>query len=264
MDDRCENKKRRYLAWTTVEQVRVLALDDVEPADTRTDVDTNTLRDLRSDVQSGHLHRFICRRHAQMNEAAHLLNFFFLDEIQRIEIFDFSGDRAREPARVEAGDRGNATLARQKIGPGLRTGVAHRANESQSSNDNPTAQWLLATFRVSIDVIDGVLHRLDLFRFVIGYFDIESFFERHYQLDSIERVGAEVVDERRVGSDFTFVNTELFHDDLLNLLVYCGHSRSSLCGMRLPPLLPPIRHARQRWRSLGSRYCFAILEFFSM
>src|SRR5947209_11995682 len=200
-----------------------------------------------------------------MNEAAHLLNFFFLDEIQRIEVFDFSGDGAGEAVRVEAGDRSNATLAGEKIRPGLRTGVAHRANQPQPRNDNPTAQWLLATFRVSIDVIDGVLHRLDLLRFVIGYFDIKSFFERHYQLDSIERVGAEVVYERRVGSDFTFVDTELFHDDLLNLVVYCGHSRSSLCGMRLPPLLPPQSATGDSTGAYrGSRYCFAILEFFSM
>src|SRR5436309_1664641 len=41
-------------------------------------------------------------------------------------------------------------------------------------------------------------------------------------------VAAKVVHERRVGGDFTFIDAKLLHNNLLNLLVYCGHSRSSL------------------------------------
>ena len=71
------------------------------------------LLDLRSDVQAGHLHGLICGRHAQMNEAAHLLDFFFLDEVQRIEVFDFGGDGARVTCSVKPGNGGNAALARK-------------------------------------------------------------------------------------------------------------------------------------------------------
>src|ERR1700723_519139 len=45
---------------------------------------------------------------------------------------------------------------------------------------------LLATFRMLPDVIDGVLHGADLFRVLVGDFDVEAFFESHYQFDGVE------------------------------------------------------------------------------
>ena len=89
----------------------MLAFDDVEPANAGTNVNAYTLLDIRSDVQAGHLHGLICGRHAQMNEAAHLLDFFFLDEIQRIEVLDFGGDGACVTCSIKAGNSGNAAFA---------------------------------------------------------------------------------------------------------------------------------------------------------
>src|SRR4029077_999845 len=121
-------EKRRDLSRTTIEQVRVLALDDVEAADSRADVHTNAFRDLGSDVQTRHLHRFVRGAHTEMNEAAHLAGFFFLDEIQRIEVLDFGGDSAGKPGGIKTGNRCDAAFAREEIGPGLRARVSHRAN----------------------------------------------------------------------------------------------------------------------------------------
>src|SRR5882762_7686367 len=76
---------------------------------------------------------------------------------------------------------------------------------------------LLAAFRMLGDVIDGVLHGADFFRVLVGNFDVEAFFESHYQFDCVERVRAQVVHERSTGSDLAFVYAQLFYDDLLYL-----------------------------------------------
>src|SRR5690349_18012887 len=181
-----------------------------------------------------------------MNEAAHLAGFFFVDEVERIEVLDFGGDGACKASRVEAGNLRNPALAGQQIPPDLRAGVAHRTDEAHSSNDDSTAQLLLAAFRVCVDVVDGILDRLDLLGFFVGNLDVEGLFEGHDEFDGVEGVGAEVVHERRIGSNFAFIHAKLFHDDLLYLLIYCGHSRSSLC-----------------WRCDCHNYCF-FLDFLSL
>src|SRR5208282_5660054 len=47
---------------------------------------------------------------------------------------------------------------------------------------------LLAAFRMLPDVVDGVLHGTDLFRVLVGDFDVETFFEGHHQLDCVQRI----------------------------------------------------------------------------
>jgi hypothetical protein len=81
----------------------------------------------------------------------------------------------------------------------------------------------LLFLRVRFDVLDRFLDAGDLLGVVVGNFDPELFFERHDELHRVERVGAEVVDERRVWRHFFFVHAQLFHDDALNL-VRDGHS----------------------------------------
>ena len=65
----------------------MFALDDIEPADARSNVNSHPLRNLGRYFQARGLHRLVRRRQGQMDEAAHLLQFFLLDEIQRIEFF---------------------------------------------------------------------------------------------------------------------------------------------------------------------------------
>src|SRR2546430_5664465 len=52
---------------------------------------------------------------------------------------------------------------------------------------------------VLLDVLDGVLHLLDLLRGLVRNLDVEGFLERHDQLDGVERICAEVVHERSFG-----------------------------------------------------------------
>src|SRR5688572_533714 len=83
---------------------------------------------------------------------------------------------------------------------------------------------------VSLDVVDRLLHRGDLLGLFVRDFALELFFERHHQLDRVERVSAEVVDERSVVGDFFFLNAKLFDHDLLDALFDAAHGYSLLPG----------------------------------
>jgi hypothetical protein len=71
---------------------------------------------------------------------------------------------------------------------------------------------------VLLDVGDRLTHARDLLGVVVRNLDPELLLERHHELDDVERVGAEVVHERRIRRDFFLVDTELLHDDALDLL----------------------------------------------
>src|SRR5438067_9260870 len=49
---------------------------------------------------------------------------------------------------------------------------------------------------VRLDVIDGLLDGGDLLGFLVRNLGLEFLLERHHELDGVERIGAEVVDER--------------------------------------------------------------------
>ncbi len=58
------------------------------------------------------------------------------------------------------------------------------------------------------DVVDSVLHRTDFLGVFVGDIDLEGFFEGEHELDQTERVGAEIVDERRLRLDVFLVDIE--------------------------------------------------------
>src|SRR4051812_31446477 len=62
---------------------------------------------------------------------------------------------------------------------------------------------------VSLDVVDRLLHRRDLLRFLVGDLALEFLFESHHQLDGIERIRAEVIHERRIRRDLVFLHAQL-------------------------------------------------------
>jgi hypothetical protein len=72
---------------------------------------------------------------------------------------------------------------------------------------------------VLLDVVDGVLHRADLLRVLVGDVDGERLLEGQHQLDQPQRIGAEVVDEGHLGLDLLLVDVELLLDDALH---FCG------------------------------------------
>src|SRR6185436_10137886 len=85
-------------------------------------------------------------------------------------------------------------------------------NAAPCPGDSP-AEGLFLSLPVRLDVLDGFLHAGDLFGVLVGDFDAELLFERHHELHRVERVGAEVVDERRVRRHFFLIHAQLLHDD---------------------------------------------------
>src|SRR5208282_216930 len=74
-----------------------------------------------------------------------------------------------------------------------------------------------ASALVSLDVSDDVLDGANLLGVLVGDFDVELLFQRHYQLDDVERIRAEVLDERGLRSYLVGSHTQLLADLLANL-----------------------------------------------
>src|SRR5262245_30052234 len=85
----------------------------------------------------------------------------------------------------------------------------------------PGGSRSLLALGVRVDVLDRFLHAGDLLGVLVRDLDPELFLERHNELHRVERVGAEIVDERRVRRHFLFVHTQLLHDDALHLVCDC-------------------------------------------
>jgi len=71
---------------------------------------------------------------------------------------------------------------------------------------------------VLVDVVNGLLDGGDLLSLFVRDFRLEFFFECHHQLDRVQRVGAEIVDERSLIGDFFFLDAQLLDNDLLGLI----------------------------------------------
>src|SRR6266481_3214772 len=101
-----------------------------------------------------------------------------------------------------------------------------------------------SAFRVLFQKFRGVTDGQNRLRGIIWNFTTEFFFERHHELDSIEAVGAEVINEARVVDHFFGLNTKVFDHDLLNPLANLTH-RSTSCLFPLDP--SPRRSLPIRW-----------------
>ena len=54
------------------------------------------------DLQAGAFHRLVRRRQREMDEAPHFPRFFLVNELQRVEVFDFGGEGDGKGGGVEA------------------------------------------------------------------------------------------------------------------------------------------------------------------
>src|SRR5581483_135939 len=79
-----------------------------------------------------------------------------------------------------------------------------------------------------IQIADRIADRAKLLRIFIGDVDVEFLLELHDQLDDVEAVRAEVLDEAGLVGELLALHTELFLDDVADLLSVVGHvTRSS-------------------------------------
>src|SRR5690606_25807827 len=113
--------------------------------------------------------------------------------------------------------------------------------------------------RVRLHVVDRLLDRRDLFGLFVRDLGLELVLERHDQFDGVERVGPEVVDERRFALDVGLVDAELFGHDLLDALFDVFHSGLPCCSaLTWPP--EPARPSVPTRPGLYSTSCFATLR----
>src|SRR5437588_12955046 len=75
------------------------------------------------------------------------------------------------------------------------------------------------------DVVDHVADGLQFFSIFVRHFHGKFFFERHHQFHNIERIGAQVLDKRRLRRDLLRIYSELLDDDVLDLFLdrFFGH-----------------------------------------
>src|SRR5678815_691641 len=80
------------------------------------------------------------------------------------------------------------------------------------------------------DVIDRVLHGLDLLGFLVRNIQTEFVFERHDELDGVERVRLQILGESGAVGDLVRIHGQLLFDDLLYLGFDLRHEVLLLVG----------------------------------
>src|ERR1039458_2866942 len=136
VDDGRRNEERRDAAGTMLEQRQVFALDDFESADAAADVDAHILGLGGVHAQAGGTDGAIRRRDGELDEAPHLLDFFFFDVAARIESFDLAGDPAGKEVRGEGRDRSAAAFTRQYALPGCFGPNAYGGHQAHTGYDH--------------------------------------------------------------------------------------------------------------------------------
>src|SRR5580692_8618469 len=119
IDDSRRNEKGRDSAWPALDQFPVLAFDDVETADAGGDVNADFVEVRIFGLPVGGFDGEVRTGQGDLNEAAHFFQFFFLDPLEGIEVFDFTGDLAVKAGGVELRDDANAALAGYEVLPGF-------------------------------------------------------------------------------------------------------------------------------------------------
>src|SRR5207253_7389804 len=107
-------EKGRDGSRSSVQQLQVFALDAPEVADAAADVSADALGVLIRDLQAAISERFVRSGDSIVRERAHLARFFFLNIVERVEVFDFAGKAHGKVTGIELRDRAGATLARDQ------------------------------------------------------------------------------------------------------------------------------------------------------
>ena len=132
-------KNGEILRGPALEERAVLALDGGEPADARADEHADARGDLGRDRQLRVVDRELRRRDRELNEDVHLLQFFLLDELERVEALDLAGEPGRERCRVESRDRADAARARAQRIPVFLSAHADRGHQPDAGHDDSPA-----------------------------------------------------------------------------------------------------------------------------
>src|ERR1700730_11376833 len=183
-----------------------------------------------------------------------------------VEVLDLTGDARRKSACIEARNRGNAGARTEYVRPRGRNADPNRGHDAQPGYDDAASGHgvcheglakrpffrpaddgglpepvrgpaagarqgrSMLFLEMRADVVDCLLHSGDLLCVLVGNLGFELFFQRHDELDRIQRIRTEVVHERRLVLYFGLVDAQLLGDDLLDSLLYVFHASPPLAG----------------------------------
>src|SRR6516162_2139251 len=134
------NEEERYPAGSTLEQRRVLALYDVEPANAGSDVDTHAVGELGQNLQARLFKGKLRCGQSELDEQPHLLQFLFFDELKGVEAFHFRGKLRGKAGGIKVSDRPDAALAREQVTPSLFRAHAEGTDQSDAGHDHSSRQ----------------------------------------------------------------------------------------------------------------------------
>ena len=134
------DEKRGDAARAAIHQLGVFALDDVEPADARRNVHAYFIEIRVLRFPCGHLDGKIRARQGHLNEAAHLLQFFFLDPPEGIEIFNLAANFAIKSCGVKKRNGADTALPGHEVGPTFLGSDAQRADQSDARHNYAASQ----------------------------------------------------------------------------------------------------------------------------
>jgi hypothetical protein len=108
------------------------------------------------------------------------------------------------------------------------TRLAMKSEQPASHRKRAQAGWLRpqassGARSVLLQEFYGVADRENVLSGVIRNFAAEFFFEGHNQFDSVQAVGTEVIDERRIVSNFFALDTQVLDDDFLYAVCDVAH-----------------------------------------
>ena len=217
-----------------LQKIAVFALDHFESADAAADVDTDRLGDIRCDLRSPNLHRKVARGDSEVDEPAHLLDFFLVNVMERIEVLDFTGDAAVIAGGIELRD-GTDSVAACENSPSTFPPFPIPKADNKPTPVTTTLREICISLQLRslllrglrFDVVHSVFYRVDLLCVLIGNFEVKRFFERHHEFDDVERIRTQIVNERRIIVDLVLVHAELLDNDLLYLRFNWGSHLSS-------------------------------------
>jgi hypothetical protein len=211
IDYGCGDEEWGYFAGTAFEEFYVFAFYHTEPAYAGAYVDSDTGGVFFVDAKARIIHSFLRGGDSVMDEDVHLLDFFLLDESERIEVRNLAGYAHGKTRGVEFRYRADARTSGQQIRPHFFPRASRSANQADACHYDTTIQVSLhvekpALFDMLLYVIDGIAHALNFLGVFVGYLDVELFFEPHHKLNRVERIRSEVIYEARIGRDFAFVH----------------------------------------------------------
>ncbi len=137
VDENHRNEEGRYLTRPSLHQLGVVVLDSADSPDSRSDIDPDPFAGAIVDLEGGILHRHLGCRNGVMDEGVHLLDFFLVDPLPRIEPLHLSSEADRKIGGVKAGDGSHSGPSSAGGVPSRLGGISQGRDDPDTRDDNP-------------------------------------------------------------------------------------------------------------------------------